>query len=73
MTNKNSQRSSTAAAYRWANQVTSLGFELAVPIAGGVWLDRHYGLTPWLTICGVLLGSLCGLVGLIKLIRDLDK
>lgn len=50
-----------------------MGLELAVPIAGGVWLDRHYGLAPWLTITGVLLGSLCGLQGLMKLIRELDK
>lgn len=73
MTLKNSQKSSTATAFRWAHQVTSMGVELAVPIAGGVWLDRHYGFTPWLTICGVLLGSLCGLLGLMKLVRDLDK
>ncbi len=66
-------RKTTAAAYRWVNQVTSVGIELAVPIAGGWWLDAKYGLAPWLTVCGVLLGSMLGLLGLVKLIRDLDK
>ena len=61
------------AAYRWANQVTSIGLELVLPIAGGWWLDRKYGLEPWLMIGGVLLGCMFGTLGLVRLIRDLDK
>lgn len=66
-------RKTTASAYRWANQVTSLGIELVIPIAGGWWIDTKYGLSPWLTVCGVLLGAVLGTLGLSKLIRDLDR
>lgn len=72
MTTPDSQNS-IAAAYRWANQVMSVGIEFVLPIAGGWWLDQKYGLDPWLMICGVLLGCLLGTHGMIRLIRDLDK
>lgn len=61
------------AAMRWATQVTSIGFELAVPAGGGVWLDQKYGTAPWLTILGALIGVFLAFRGFQQLIRDLEK
>jgi len=72
MTAPNS-RNSMALALRWTNQITSIALELVLPIAGGFWLDRHYGTNPWWMIAGVLLGCLLGTQGMIRLVRDLDK
>ena len=60
-------------ALRWANQVTSIGLELAIPIGGGAWLDQKYGWTPGLTLVGVLIGGWLAYRGLLRLIQDLDK
>ncbi len=58
---------------RWASQVTSIGVELAVPVGGGVWLDRNYGTAPWLMILGTLIGAFLAVQGFRQLIRDLEK
>jgi F0F1-type ATP synthase assembly protein I len=64
---------SIGAAMRWASQVTSIGVELAVPVGGGVWLDRNYGTAPWLMILGTLIGAFLAVQGFRQLIRDLEK
>ena len=40
----------------WASQVSTLGLEVALPAAGGYWLDQRWGTKPWLTIAGSVLG-----------------
>lgn len=61
------------AAYRWVNQITSIGLELAVPFAVGYWLDQKWGYFPALTILGALLGGYLAIRGFIQLVRDLEK
>jgi F0F1-type ATP synthase assembly protein I len=60
-------------AMRWAHQVSSVGFELVIPIAGGAWLDHTFHTKPWLTLLGVLTGSVLSFLGLMRLIQALDK
>ena len=67
------RRSQIGVAFRWANQVTSIGLELAIPIGGGAWLDQKYGWTPGLTLVGLLVGGWLAYRGLLRLIQDLDK
>lgn len=64
---------SIAIAMRYANQVSSLAFELVIPIGGGMWLDRRYGTSPWLMIAGVLIGSALAALGLRRLMNELDR
>ena len=66
-------RNSYAAAMRWASQVSSISIEFVLPIAGGYWLDQKWGFTPWLTVAGLLFGGALGFLGLVKLLRDLDR
>ena len=66
-------RNSHAAAMRWASQVSTISFEFALPIAGGYWLDLKWGTTPWLTVVGLVFGGALGFLGLVKLLRDLDR
>jgi len=44
---------------RDASPLLSLGWNIALALAlfagGGIWLDRHFGLSPWLTLLGCLL------------------
>lgn len=45
----------------------ALGFVL--PVVGGHYLDRWLGTTPWLTLLGLVLGFVTGLLSLIQLTR----
>lgn len=67
------RQSQMGVALRWANQVTSIGLELVIPIGGGAWLDQKYGWTPGLTLVGVLMGCWLAYRGLLRLIQELDK
>jgi F0F1-type ATP synthase assembly protein I len=48
----------------------ALGTEFAAAILGlslaGVWVDRHYGTSPWGTLVGALIGLIGGMVNLIR-------
>lgn len=68
-----SNQNPVGAAYRWVNQITSIGLELAVPFAGGYWLDQKLGWSPALTILGAIVGSYLAIRGCIQLVRDLEK
>lgn len=55
----------------------AIGFQLAISVVAGVmagrWLDMRWGVTPWLTIVGMLLGFGAGLWNLIRLLKWKDK
>lgn len=68
-----SNPNSVGAAFRWVNQITSIGIELVVPFAAGYWLDHRFGCYPVLTILGVILGGYLATRGFIQLVRDLEK
>lgn len=50
----------------------AVGFQLAATVIGGLllgsWLDKKYGLTPWLTVSGLIVGSVGGFYNLIRLL-----
>ncbi len=45
-------------------RVLGLGLELAVAIGGlgllGFWADGHFGTSPWLSLTGIILGTVGG-------------
>lgn len=55
----------------------AIGFQLAISVVigvlGGRYLDARWGTTPWLTIVGMLLGSVAGFWNLIKLLKWKDR
>jgi len=61
-----------AQAYRAAHEVVSGAMSLGLMVLGGYWLDRRYGLSPVLTICGAVLGFVVAGVSFRQLLRRLD-
>jgi len=49
---------------------SSLGVELAAAVVGclllGLWIDRHFGTSPWGTVVCILLGLIGGLFNLVR-------
>lgn len=62
-----------AQAYRQAHEVVSAALTLALLAGGGAWMDRRYGISPVLTVCGAIVG--CALAGLSlrQLLQRLDR
>ena len=50
----------------------AIGFQLATAVIGGLlfggWLDKKWGTTPWLTLVGLILGSIGGFYNLIRIV-----
>jgi F0F1-type ATP synthase assembly protein I len=67
--NPSDDRDPLAKATSLAYAAISICTEMVLPIAGGYWLDRHWGTQPVLTILGVVFGFVIGLWGLIKLVQ----
>ena len=71
----NSQRSrasQVAQAYRAANEVVSGAMSMAVCVGGGYWVDKKFGWSPFLTICGACLGFAMAGLSLRRLLLRLD-
>ncbi len=49
----------------------AVGFQLAFAVVGGLYLgslaDKHWGTTPWLTLLGIIIGSVGGFYNLIRI------
>ena len=56
-----------AAAMRWVSAATTVSLEMAIPAGVGVWLDKQFEMTPWLTVIGALLGLGTGMSHLLKI------
>lgn len=69
----NDDRSALARGMAWAARVSSLGFELALPILAGYWLDQQWGTEPWLLLLGMGLGIYIFSLGVIRLGREVGK
>jgi ATP synthase protein I len=52
--------------------LAQVGFEMVAPIALGVWLDTRYGLIPWLTIAGVVVGLVGGMMHLLVILKRFE-
>lgn len=70
---RQTRASQVAQAYRTAHEVVSGAVAMAVMTGGGYWLDRKYGFSPVLTICGACLGFVVAGVSLRTLLRRLDQ
>ncbi len=50
----------------------AVGFQLAAAMVGGLllggWLDKKWGTTPWVTLVGLLIGSVGGFYNLLRLL-----
>ncbi len=61
---------------KWSSQLrlSTVGLTLAIAVGigavGGLYLDDYLGTEPWLTILGVLLGSVAGFHQLIREIKQ---
>ena len=70
---RQSRASQVAQAYRTAHEVVSGAVSMAVMTGGGFWLDRKFGFSPVLTICGATLGFVVAGVSLKTLLQRLDQ
>jgi F0F1-type ATP synthase assembly protein I len=62
-----------AQAYRAAHEVVSGAMSLGLMVLAGYWLDRKYGWSPVLTVCGALLGFVVAGLSFRQLLRRLDR
>jgi F0F1-type ATP synthase assembly protein I len=70
---RQSRASQVAQAYRTAHEVVSGAVSMAVLTGGGYWLDRKFGFSPVLTICGAVIGFVVAGVSLRTLLQRLDQ
>lgn len=51
----------------------AVGFQLAATVVGGLiagsWLDKKFGTAPWMTVAGLLIGSIGGFYNLIRILN----
>lgn len=73
LTSSQRRTSQIAQAYRNAHEIVSASIGLALLAGGGYLLDRRWGWTPVLTICGSCLGFLTASISLRRLLQRLDR
>lgn len=71
--NRKRRAEQIAQAYRTVHEVVSAAASIGVMAFGGFWLDRKFGLSPVLLICGTCLGFLMAGLSLRQLMRRLDR
>ena len=69
---RQSRASQVAQAYRAANEVVSGAMSMAICVGGGYWVDKNFGWSPILTICGACLGFTMAGLSLRRLLLRLD-
>ena len=57
-------------ALEWSTRLTAIGLEMAMPAAGGYWLDLHIGTAPVFVILGAMLGFAAGMFHLLHIARQ---
>jgi F0F1-type ATP synthase assembly protein I len=70
---RRSRTAQIAQAYRTAHEVVSAAISLGFLIFGGYWLDKRYGWSPVVTICGACLGLIVAGASLRQLLQRLDR
>ena len=57
--------------------LTQLGFSVAVPLGGfvylAVWLQQRFSLGAWVVILGVVLGGICAISGLRNSLKAMEN
>ena len=60
-------------AIEWSSRLTVIGLEMALPAAGGYWLDRRFGTAPVFVILGAILGFAAGMFHLLQIAKEQGK
>ena len=63
-------RSPFAIGYAWAARIMAIGFEAALPILLGVWIDYLLGTVVLFLFLGLLLGGFIGYMQLLKIVKE---
>jgi F0F1-type ATP synthase assembly protein I len=58
-----------AIAMQWVSHITTIAFEMVLPIVVGYWIDQRLGTKIVFTILGLFLGFSSGMWHLIKLAK----
>jgi F0F1-type ATP synthase assembly protein I len=56
-------------AMEWSARLMTIGLEMALPAAGGYWLDGRIGTSPVFVILGAMLGFAVGMFHLMQIAR----
>lgn len=57
----------------WSSRIIAIGLEMAIPIAGGYWLDQRCGTLPLFICLGALLGVAIAIWQFVRIARDLAR
>jgi ATP synthase protein I len=64
-------------AWKALGELSSIGLALVVAtvlgLAGGYYLDRWLGTSPWLTLIGLVLGIVAGFVNLFRSVKRAER
>jgi ATP synthase protein I len=64
-------------AWKALGQLSTVGLTLVVAtvigLAGGYYLDRWLGTSPWLTLVGLLFGIVAGFVNLFRTVKRAER
>jgi ATP synthase protein I len=64
-------------AWKALGELSTIGMTLVVAtvigLAGGYYLDRWLGTSPWLTLIGLLFGIAAGFVNLFRAVKRADR
>ncbi len=63
-------RSPMVIAMEWSARLTTIGLEMALPPAGGYWLDGRIGTLPLFVVVGGILGLVVGMFHLMQIARQ---
>ena len=64
---------SMAAASRLVSQVTSIVFEMLLPVGAGYWLDGYFKTEPWCVSVGAILGLFVSMTSLVQLAQRANQ
>ncbi len=62
-----------ALAIEWSTRLMVIGMEMALPAAGGYWLDHRIGTSPAFVSLGAMLGFAAGMFHLLQIARQGPK
>jgi len=71
--NTSDDRSPMTLAVEWSTRLMTIGLEMALPAAGGYWLDLRIGTLPTFVILGAMLGFVAGMFHLMQIARQSPK
>jgi ATP synthase protein I len=64
-------------AWKALGELSTIGLALVIAtvigLAGGYYLDRWLGTSPWLTLIGLMLGIAAGFVNLFRAVKRAEK